>query len=107
MQRRRSLLVGKQDGGAREPWIALSPQATTVWSPGGWSQELRCLSMSKAPLQQAVQLGAAGFTQRVRMICGAAALAHQVGARQLGAHVVIDPVLPSAEVLVTAERIGS
>ena len=40
-------------------------------------------------------------------ICGRAALAHQLGARVLGAHVVVDPALSPTEVLVTAERVGS
>ncbi len=40
-------------------------------------------------------------------VCGRAALAHQFGARVLGAHVVIDRALSPTELLVTAERIAS
>ncbi len=32
-------------------------------------------------------------------------MAHQLGARELGAHVVVNPTLPPAEALVSAERI--
>ena len=46
-------------------------------------------------------------TWRPVFTCGVAALVHQFGARELGAHVVIDPALPPTEVLVTAERVGS
>ena len=58
--------------------------------------------MSNVDLQQAVQLGAAGYRHRVLFTCGDGLMAHQLGARELGAQVVVDPTLPPAEVLVTA-----
>ena len=57
-------------------------------------------------MQEAVKLGAAGYRHRVRITCGDGLMAHQLGAHELGARVVIDPTLPPAEVLVAAERIG-
>lgn len=50
--------------------------------------------MSKAHLQQAVRVGAAGLTHRVLITCGNGVMAYQLGARKLGAHVVVDPTLP-------------
>ncbi len=60
--------------------------------------------MSNADLQQAVRIGAAGYRHRVLISCGDGLMAHQLGARELAPHVVIDPTLPPAEVLVTAQR---
>lgn len=57
-------------------------------------------------LQEAVQVGAAGYTHRVRITCGDGLMAHQVGAHRLGARVVVDPTLPPTEMLATAERIN-
>ena len=66
-----------------------------------------CQSTSLSDLQEAVQqIGAAGYAHRVRFTCGDGLAAHQAGARELGARVVVDPTLPPAEVLVAAERIS-
>lgn len=63
------------------------------------------MSQATVDLQQAVRIGAAGFTHRVLITCGDGVMAHQLGARELGAHVIIDPRLQRAEVHVTAERV--
>ena len=56
-------------------------------SPVRLAAGLRCRGMSEASLQQAVQVGAAGFSRRVRVTCGDGLMAHQAGARELDAHV--------------------
>jgi hypothetical protein len=76
-------------------------------SPARLVAGLPCRGMSREALQQAVQVGAGGFTRRVRITCGDGLMADQLGARELSAHVVVDPALPPTEVLVTAERVGS